>query len=44
MGRFGLAVIFVFAAAIAADQYWNYGYYTDSTMSMLAHIKRSFSR
>ena len=42
MGRFGFAVILVFAAAIGADQYWNYGYYTDGALAMLRHTKDSF--
>lgn len=42
MGRFGWAVIFVIAAALAADHYWNYGYYTDTSMTVLQDMKRSF--
>jgi hypothetical protein len=32
----------VLAAAFAADQYWNYGYYTGNALSVLRHIRRSF--
>ena len=42
MGKFGLAAIGVVVAAFVADQYWNYGYYTDSTLAMLRHIRHSF--
>lgn len=42
MGKFGWAVIVVLGAALAADQYLNYGYYTDSTLTVLGQIKRSF--
>jgi hypothetical protein len=42
MGKFGWAVIGIVIAAFAADQYWNYGFYTDGALAMLRHIKRSF--
>jgi hypothetical protein len=31
-----------FGAALAADRYWNYSYYTDSALTVLREIKRSF--
>ena len=42
MGKFGWTAIGVIAAALVADQYWNYGYYTDSALAVLRDIKRSF--
>jgi hypothetical protein len=42
MGKLSWTAIFVLGAALAADQYWNYGYYTDGTMNMLGQIRRSF--
>lgn len=42
MGKLGWAVILVLGAALAADHYLNYGYYTDSTLTVLGQIKRSF--
>ncbi|HEX5323991.1 MAG TPA: hypothetical protein VFW40_09405 [Capsulimonadaceae bacterium] len=42
MDRFGWAAIGVLVAALVADQYWNYGHYTDSTLTVLREIKRSF--
>jgi hypothetical protein len=32
----------IWAAAFAADQYWNYGYYTDVTLAVLRQIAHSF--
>jgi hypothetical protein len=29
-------------AAVAADQYFNFGYYTDRSLSMLGQIKQAF--
>jgi hypothetical protein len=29
-------------AAVAADKYFNYGYYTDGALLMLREIRRSF--
>jgi len=42
MGKFGWAVIFGLCAAFAADQCWNYGYFTDGTIAMLRQIRNSF--
>jgi len=42
MGKLGWAAIFVFCAALAADQYFNYGYYTDGALAMLRQIRYSF--
>jgi hypothetical protein len=42
MGKFGWVVIFGLCAAFAADQYWNYGYYTDGAIAMLRQIRNSF--
>ena len=42
MDKIGLAAIGVLVAALVADQYWNYGYYTDGALGMLRHIKHSF--
>lgn len=42
MGRFGWIFISIFCAALAADQYWNYGHYTDAALSMLQQIRTSF--
>lgn len=42
MGKFGWTAVIVFGAAVAADQYWNYGYYTDGVMQTLHHIQNSF--
>jgi hypothetical protein len=42
-GKRGLTVIAVFGAALAADRFWNYGYYSDSALiTLLREIKRSF--
>lgn len=42
MDKLGWAAIGVLAAAFAADQYWNYGYYTDATLAVLRAMKHSF--
>jgi hypothetical protein len=42
MGKLGLAAIIVLACAVAADHYWNYGYYTDGALSALRQIRHSF--
>ena len=42
MGKLGWAAIGILVAAFVADQYWNYGYYTDGALAMLRHIKHSF--
>jgi hypothetical protein len=42
MGKLGWTALIVLGAAFAADQYLNYGYYTDSTLNMLREVRRSF--
>jgi len=42
MDKLGWAAMGILAAAFAADQYWNYGYYTDAAISVLRHISHSF--
>jgi len=42
MGKFGWTAIGILVAAFVADQYWNYGYYTDSALAMLRQIRQSF--
>ena len=42
MGKFGWIIILVFCAALVADQYWNYGHYTDVALSMLQQIRAAF--
>jgi hypothetical protein len=42
MGKQSLVVIIIIACAIAADQYWNYGFYTDGTLRALHQIRHSF--
>ena len=42
VGRFGWITILIFCAALVADQYWNYGRYTDAALSMLRQIRASF--
>lgn len=42
MGKPAFAAIIVFCAAIAADQYWNYGYYTDGALRALREIRHAF--
>jgi hypothetical protein len=42
MGKLGWTAIFVLGAALAADQYWNFGRYTDAAIAMLRAIQRSF--
>jgi hypothetical protein len=42
MGKLGGMAIGVLIAAIAADQYLNYGRYTDSTLTVLRQIRQSF--
>jgi hypothetical protein len=38
----GQTWLHLFGAALAADRYWNYSYYTDSALTVLREIKRSF--
>jgi hypothetical protein len=42
MGKLAWTAIFVFGAAFGADQYWNFGKYTDATLSVLRQIRYSF--
>jgi hypothetical protein len=42
MGKMGWVTILALGAAALADQYWNYGYYTDGALAMLRHIRHSF--
>jgi hypothetical protein len=42
MGKLGWPVVVLFCAAVAADQYLNYGYYTDGAMAMFRQIRNSF--
>jgi hypothetical protein len=42
MGKFSWTAIIVFGAALAADQYWNFGKYTDATLTVLRQIRHSF--
>ncbi len=42
MGKFGWIIILICCAALVADQYWNYGRYTDAALSMLRQIRASF--
>ena len=42
MGKLGWTAIAVLGCAIAADQYLNYGYYTDGVLSALRQIRHSF--
>jgi bacteriorhodopsin len=37
-----LIAALLIAAAVAADQYYNYGYYTDGALAMLHQMRRSF--
>jgi len=42
MGKLGWTAIGILAAAFAADQYWNFGFYTDATLAMLRQMGHSF--
>ena len=42
MGKGLLIVVLIVGAVIAADQYYNFGHYTDCALSMLREIQRSF--
>jgi len=37
-----MIAILIIVAAMAADQYLNFGFYMDSTLAMLHQIQRSF--
>ena len=42
MDKLGWTALGVLAAALAADEYWNYGYYTDNALLVLRQILHSF--
>ena len=42
MDKLGWAAMGILAAAFAADQYWNYGYYTDAAIGVFRQIGHSF--
>jgi len=43
MRRGGLAIgILIIVGALAADQYFNFGYYSDGTIAMLRQLQHSF--
>jgi hypothetical protein len=42
MGKVGWSAIIVFFGAVAADQYFNYGYYTDAGLQVLRQIQHAF--
>jgi hypothetical protein len=42
MGKLGWAVVVVLGTAFAADQFWNYGYYTDGVLAILRQVRHSF--
>jgi hypothetical protein len=42
MGKLSWVAFFIICAAAVADQYWNYGKYTDSTLTVLRQIQHSF--
>jgi bacteriorhodopsin len=37
-----LIAVLLIAAAVAADHYYNYGYYTDGALAMLLQMRHSF--
>jgi hypothetical protein len=41
-GKGFLIAIGIIVAAVAADQHYNAGYYTDGTLAMLGQIKQAF--
>lgn len=41
MGKIGFAILIAAVAAYAADNAWNGGRYTDSTVSVLRHVQRA---
>jgi hypothetical protein len=41
-GKLAWTAIFVLGAAFAADQYWNFGKYTDAALTVLHQIGHSF--
>jgi hypothetical protein len=42
MGKFGWTVIAVLCAALAADRYFNYSYYTNGALAVLREIRHAF--
>jgi bacteriorhodopsin len=44
MGKGISVAVLTIVAAVAADQYFNFGYYTDGTLAMLRQIQHSFGR
>jgi hypothetical protein len=44
MGKGILVAVLIIVAAVATDQYFNFGYYTDGTLAMLRQIQHSFGR
>jgi hypothetical protein len=41
MAKFGWTAVVAVGCLLAADRYWNYGFYTDTTLSVLRQISRS---
>lgn len=41
-GKGFLITIVIIVAAVAADQHFNFGHFTDGTLAMLGQIKRAF--
>jgi hypothetical protein len=44
MGKGISVAVLAIVAVVAADQYYNFGYYTDGTLAMLRQIQHSFGR
>jgi hypothetical protein len=42
MGKGISVAVLAIVAAVAADQHFNFGYYTDGTLAMLRQIQHSF--
>ena len=42
MGKLGWTALVVVCAAVVADRYWNYGYYTDGALQVFREIRRGF--
>ena len=42
MGKGISVAVLAIVAAVAAGQYFNFGYYTDGTLAMLRQIQHSF--
>ncbi len=41
-GKGFLIAILIIVTAVAADQHFNYGYYTDGALTMLRQIEQAF--